>query len=72
MGVGGGGDIEKSRADREMTTWKGAAIEYQALTERQADRQAVVGAYWMQTFTVTVEQTSGRDDVNRPTWTNLS
>lgn len=36
---GGGGDIEKSRADGEIITWKGAAIDYPALT----DRQAVVG-----------------------------
>ncbi len=50
MGVGGGGDIEKSGADREITTWKGAAIEHPALTDRQADRQAVEGAWRMQTF----------------------
>lgn len=50
MGVGGGGDVEKSRADREITTWKGAATEHPALTDRQADRQAVEGAYRMQTF----------------------
>lgn len=68
MGVGGGGDIEKSRADREMITWKGASTEYPAPT----DRQAVVGAYWMKSFTVSVERRSGWDSVNRPTWANLS
>lgn len=43
MGVGGGGGIEKSRADREITTWEGAAIAYPALTDRRADRQVVAG-----------------------------
>lgn len=36
-GIGGGGDIEKSRADREITTWDRAAIEYPAPADRQAD-----------------------------------
>lgn len=72
VGVGGGGDIEKSRADREIITWKGAATEYPALTDRHADRQAVVGAYRMQSFTVSVERKSGWDSVNKPTRTNLS
>lgn len=36
-GIGGGVEIEKSWAVREIITWEGAAIEYSALTEQQAD-----------------------------------